>query len=79
MEDERPELALEISVKFGLDTTGIWSVWGLSCLRKAEYAQARDKFAKILRVSFLSVVLCSRLNSLHSVHQAAFTEKVTRN
>ena len=36
MEDERPELAMEISTKFGLETTGIWTHWGLSCLRRAD-------------------------------------------
>ena len=50
MEDERPELAMEISTKFGLETTGIWSHWGLSCLRKADYMGARDKFSKFMKV-----------------------------
>ncbi|XP_067941543.1 zinc finger FYVE domain-containing protein 26-like [Watersipora subatra] len=49
MEDERPELAMEISTRFGLETTAIWSAWGLTCLRKGDYKAARDKFSKFLK------------------------------
>lgn len=54
MEDERPELAMEISTRFGLETTAIWSAWGLTCLRKGDYKAARDKFSKFLKVCLMS-------------------------
>lgn len=50
MEDERPELAMEISTKFGLETQAIWTYWGLTCIRKADYMGARDKFSKFMKV-----------------------------
>ena len=57
MEDERPELAMEISTRFGLETTGIWSAWGINCLKKGDYTGARVKFSKFLKVCRLTTLV----------------------
>ena len=49
--EERWSVAMEISTKCGLDPTGVWSAWGLSCLKISDYRNAREKFAKCLKVS----------------------------
>jgi len=53
MEDERPLLAMELSTKFGLDTVGVWTTWGLACLKNGNYTAARDKFSKVMKVHTL--------------------------
>jgi zinc finger FYVE domain-containing protein 26 len=49
LEEERHELAMDLSTKCGLDTQTVWASWGLIELRRGNYAEARDKFAKCLK------------------------------
>lgn len=46
-------LALEISTKFNLDKTGVWSSWGLFCIRAGDLPAARTKFQQCLKVSLI--------------------------
>ncbi|XP_038075616.1 zinc finger FYVE domain-containing protein 26-like [Patiria miniata] len=46
---ERLSLATEVSTKCGLDSSAVWSAWGMSCLRAGDYQGAREKFARILK------------------------------
>ncbi|GFS62160.1 zinc finger FYVE domain-containing protein 26 [Trichonephila clavipes] len=50
LEEERMNLALEISTKFNLDKTGVWSTWGLFCLKAGDWSTARQKFQQCLKV-----------------------------
>ncbi|KAF8796021.1 Zinc finger FYVE domain-containing protein 26 [Argiope bruennichi] len=50
LEEERMYLALEISTKFNLDKTGVWSTWGLFCLKAGDWSTARQKFQQCLKV-----------------------------
>ncbi|GBM82852.1 Zinc finger FYVE domain-containing protein 26 [Araneus ventricosus] len=50
LEEERMYLALEISTKFNLDKTGVWSTWGLFCLKAGDWTTARQKFQQCLKV-----------------------------
>ncbi|GFU59897.1 zinc finger FYVE domain-containing protein 26 [Nephila pilipes] len=50
LEEERMNLALEISTKFNLDKTGVWSTWGLFCLKAGDWPTARQKFQQCLKV-----------------------------
>ena len=50
LEEERMSLALEISTKFNLDKTGVWSNWGLFCIRAGDLPAARTKFQQCLKV-----------------------------
>jgi zinc finger FYVE domain-containing protein 26 len=49
LEEERYELAMNLSTKFGLDTQSVWASWGLVELRRANYKEARNKFDKCLK------------------------------
>ncbi|XP_054713463.1 zinc finger FYVE domain-containing protein 26-like [Uloborus diversus] len=49
LEEERMNLALEVSTKFNLDKTGVWSTWGLFCLRAGDWQTARLKFQQFLK------------------------------
>jgi len=49
LEEERHELAMNLSTKCGLDTQAVWASWGLIELRRGNYNEARDKFAKCLK------------------------------
>ena len=51
--EERWNVAMEISTKCGLDSAGVWSTWGLSCLRVSDYRNARTSLPSVSR----SVVL----------------------
>ncbi|XP_071795779.1 zinc finger FYVE domain-containing protein 26-like isoform X2 [Asterias amurensis] len=46
---ERLSLASEVSTKCMLDTSAVWSAWGMSCLRAGDYQGAREKFVRILK------------------------------
>ncbi len=50
IEDERLALAMEVSTKCGLDTSGVWSAWGKACLYSGDYTAAREKFSHCLKV-----------------------------
>lgn len=49
LEEERHELAMNMSTKCGLDTQTVWASWGLIELRRGNYREARDKFSKCLK------------------------------
>ena len=49
LEEERHELAMNLSTKCGLDTQTVWASWGLLELRRGNYREARDKFSKCLK------------------------------
>ena len=50
IEDERLELAMNISTKCGIDPSAVWSAWGMAKLRVGNYLAAREKFSKCLKV-----------------------------
>mgnify|MGYP000985303129 CR=1 FL=1 len=43
-EAERFDLALDISMKLGLDVTPLWRTWAMRCLKNRNFQGARDKF-----------------------------------
>ena len=49
LEEERHELAMNLSTKCGLDTQTVWASWGLIELRRGNYKEARTKFSKCLK------------------------------
>ncbi|XP_015911906.2 zinc finger FYVE domain-containing protein 26 isoform X1 [Parasteatoda tepidariorum] len=50
LEEERMNLALEVSTKFNLDKNGVWSCWGLFCLKAGDWLTARAKFQQCLKI-----------------------------
>ena len=51
LEEERHELAMNLSTKCGLDTQTVWASWGLTELRRGNYKEARSKFDKCLKMT----------------------------
>jgi zinc finger FYVE domain-containing protein 26 len=51
LEEERHELAMNLSTKCGLDSQTVWASWGLNELRRGNYNEARSKFDKCLKVT----------------------------
>jgi zinc finger FYVE domain-containing protein 26 len=49
LEEERHDLAMNLSTKCGLDTQTVWASWGLIELRRGNYKEARTKFEKCLK------------------------------
>ena len=49
LEEERHELAMNMSTKCGLDTQTVWASWGMLELRRGNYSEARSKFDKCLK------------------------------
>uniref|UniRef100_S4R9W8 Zinc finger FYVE domain-containing protein 26 n=1 Tax=Petromyzon marinus TaxID=7757 RepID=S4R9W8_PETMA len=49
IQDERYLLAIEVSTKCGLDTSGVWSAWGMACMRAGCLSSAREKFSRCMR------------------------------
>ncbi|KAK8765076.1 hypothetical protein V5799_032316 [Amblyomma americanum] len=49
MEAERMALALEVSTKCGLETSGVFAAWGLALLRAGDWSSAREKFSHCLQ------------------------------
>ena len=43
LHDDRFSLAMEISTKCNLDTTGVWAAWGMSWLKVGNFEKAREK------------------------------------
>lgn len=43
-EAERFDLALDVSMKLGLDVLPLWKTWAMRCLRNRNFQGARDKF-----------------------------------
>ena len=50
LEEERWQLAMEMSTKCGLDCNAVWIGWGLGLLRVGDWLSARDKFSHVLKV-----------------------------
>ncbi|KAG5879116.1 hypothetical protein JTB14_031663 [Gonioctena quinquepunctata] len=48
LEREQWNLALEVSTKAGLDNTGVFAVWGKSCIKAGSLSLAREKFQRCL-------------------------------
>ncbi|XP_060519103.1 zinc finger FYVE domain-containing protein 26 homolog [Cylas formicarius] len=48
LEKEQWNLALEVSTKAGLETTGVFVAWGKSCMKAGSLLLAREKFGKCL-------------------------------
>lgn len=53
VEEERWQLAIEMSTKCGLDSGSVWAAWGLALLRSGNWQSARDKLSRILKVHIL--------------------------
>ncbi|KAK3093553.1 hypothetical protein FSP39_017239 [Pinctada imbricata] len=49
IQDERFQLASEVSTKCGLDTAGVWGAWGMNCLMAGDFPGAREKYARCLK------------------------------
>lgn len=49
LEEERHDLAMNLSTKCGLDTQTVWASWGIMELRRSNYKEARAKFEKCLK------------------------------
>ncbi|XP_014667165.1 PREDICTED: zinc finger FYVE domain-containing protein 26-like isoform X2 [Priapulus caudatus] len=49
LEDERFQLAMEVSAKCSLDMNAVWTNWGMTHLRARDYANARSKLSKCLK------------------------------
>ncbi|XP_052767439.1 zinc finger FYVE domain-containing protein 26-like isoform X2 [Mya arenaria] len=47
--DERLPLAMEVSMKCGLDPSGVWVAWGMMSLQSGDFTAAREKFSKCLK------------------------------
>lgn len=50
LEEERHELAMNLSTKCGIDTQTVLASWGMTELRRGNYKEARNKFEKCLKV-----------------------------
>lgn len=62
MKEERWKLALDISTKGGLDVMGVWSAWGMTCLKMGHYSNARKKFSYCLQVLFFLIIIVYGFN-----------------
>ncbi|CAF0855042.1 unnamed protein product [Adineta ricciae] len=49
LDDERYQLAMDISTRCNLDTQTIWFRWGMAYLHIGQFGEARDKFEKCLQ------------------------------
>ncbi len=49
LEEERHELAMNLSTKCGLDSQTVWAAWGLAELKRGNFKEARNKFEKCLK------------------------------
>ncbi|UJR25727.1 hypothetical protein I4U23_007079 [Adineta vaga] len=49
VDDERYQLAMDISTRCNLDTQSIWFRWGMAYLHIGQFGEARDKFEKCLQ------------------------------
>ncbi|KAG2457601.1 ZFY26 protein, partial [Polypterus senegalus] len=52
LETEYYQLAVEVSTKSGLDPSGVWSAWGMVCLKAGSLSAAREKFSRCLKAPF---------------------------
>lgn len=49
MLSERWTVALEVSLKAGLDKASVFAAWGKTCLRAGAFLTAREKFSHCLK------------------------------
>ena len=49
LEEERNELAMNLSTKCGLDSATVWAAWGLAELKRGNFKEARNKFEKCMK------------------------------
>ena len=47
---DRFGLAMEVSTKCQLDTSAVWSAWGMACLKSGEFPEARSKLKHCFQV-----------------------------
>ncbi|KAI8788313.1 zinc finger FYVE domain-containing protein 26 [Biomphalaria glabrata] len=47
--DERLNLAMEVSMKCGIDPAGVWAAMGFACFHLGDFQGARDKFSHCLK------------------------------
>lgn len=59
IENESLSLAMEVTTKCGLDPGAVWGAWGLAYLQVGKFKEARQKFSKFLKVSFVKRIVCS--------------------
>ena len=50
LEDDRPELAVEVSTKCNLDTQSVWLAWAKACFMSGQYVAAREKLSHCWKV-----------------------------
>ena len=50
IDDEFYDVAAAVSTKCGIDVVGVWVSWGKSLLKCGDYATARSKLAKCMKV-----------------------------
>ena len=48
--DDQFKLAMEVSMKCQLETAGVWTAWGMACIKAGEFLSAREKFRHCLKV-----------------------------
>ena len=51
IQDDRFRLAMEVSTKCQLDTSTVWSAWGMAYLKSGQFAAARSKLKHCFQVS----------------------------
>ncbi|CAM4879019.1 unnamed protein product [Rotaria socialis] len=69
LDDERYQLAMDISTRCNLDTHTIWFQWGMTYLRIGHYEDARDKFDKCLQKNIETTDLLPKQQQRSSLSQ----------
>lgn len=64
IEAERLSLAMEVSTKCGLDTSGVWGAAGFALLQAGDFPGAREKFSRCMKVSEWSACFENRIERL---------------
>lgn len=50
VQEDQFEMAMEVSTKCQLDTSVVWSAWGMACLRCGQLDKAREKLKHCFQV-----------------------------
>ncbi|XP_065574163.1 zinc finger FYVE domain-containing protein 26-like [Artemia franciscana] len=81
IDEERWQLALEVSTKCGLDAATVWASWGIVCLRAGNLNGARSRLSKCLEPRRVSPILDEVVNVLEALAktQRAFLSKRNNN
>ncbi|XP_066249376.1 zinc finger FYVE domain-containing protein 26 homolog [Euwallacea similis] len=64
LETEQWSLALEVSTKAGIDKSGVFAAWGISCLKAGNLAIAREIFGKCFDKNLIRDSVSCDLDSL---------------